>query len=233
MSEMNAPILRLSVGMPWEIIRAIVNDRSADLYTKSGNIGAYSSVIVLVPDYAAGFVILGAEGNVPNDLTVLADIVSDKFLPALEQAARDQASTDFAGSYALDTMNSSITLAVEDGKPGIGIDAWISNGSDILAAVALLTGRTGHPDVRLCPTGLMTQAGENQQVAFRALIPVTYSSGGNGYFSQVQYGDQWEEIDQAEYGQVAVNEFLFELDGEAHVLSVTPRALRVTLPKRS
>ena len=52
--------LRLSVGVPWEIRRVVLpsENRIIDVYTKTGDIFAYSSIIALIPEYNVGFSIL-------------------------------------------------------------------------------------------------------------------------------------------------------------------------------
>ena len=46
--------LTSSVGAPWEIFRMKIPRGVVDLYTKGGDIGVYSSLLVLVPDYDVG-----------------------------------------------------------------------------------------------------------------------------------------------------------------------------------
>ena len=50
----------LSVGAPWEIRRVVLpsENRIIDVYTKTGDIFAYSSIIALIPEYNVGFSIL-------------------------------------------------------------------------------------------------------------------------------------------------------------------------------
>ena len=54
--------IAISVGAPWEIHRVVVpsTKRVVDLYTKSGGIGAYTSKLILIPDFDVGFSILAA-----------------------------------------------------------------------------------------------------------------------------------------------------------------------------
>ncbi|KAE9386343.1 beta-lactamase/transpeptidase-like protein [Gymnopus androsaceus JB14] len=95
--------LQMSVGKPWEIIRTSVDGRVVDLYTKSGDVGAYSSVLVIIPDYNAGFATLAAGGDAIQVSAVTADLIIDAFLPALEQAAENKPWRNWLAATDLDS----------------------------------------------------------------------------------------------------------------------------------
>jgi hypothetical protein len=112
-----------SVGAPWEIFRVPTKRGVIDLYTKRGDLGVYAGIIVLCPDYDIGFTILSAaarESIADASVTVLADIITQTFLPAVEAAAKDNAASTFAGTYkATNAINSSITFIVDGGPDSI------------------------------------------------------------------------------------------------------------------
>jgi hypothetical protein len=118
-------------------IRGIIIDpeRPYDLITafnKAGSIGTYSSLIAFLPDFSIGFSILVA-GNLALSIWVLADTLGDAILPAVQQAAMEEAQATYAGQYSSSALNSSVTITANITKPGLGISTWSSNGTDMMA----------------------------------------------------------------------------------------------------
>ncbi|KAL1981851.1 hypothetical protein VTN96DRAFT_2096 [Rasamsonia emersonii] len=220
--------LGAGVGAPWEIFSFQESGRTVDLYTKSGDVGVYAAITALIPDYNVGFTILAAGGDSTSIPLIFSDIIAANIIPALEQAGKEEANRSFSGTYAVTSgLNSSITITVDDG-PGLNVDRWISNSTDMFASLAVPYGVTSAKDlsIRLYPTGL--QDPSSSRISFRAVIQ-PLSSGGIGPFTQACF--TWAEVDGLVYGSVGVDEFLFELNATGNAVSVSPRALRVTLPK--
>ncbi|KAJ5368601.1 uncharacterized protein N7496_008361 [Penicillium cataractarum] len=213
-----------AVGAPWEIL-SFGNERPIDLYTKSGDIGTYSCVLSLDPDHSAGFVLLGAGNNTHVSLALASDLVSQSLLPALEQAAKNQAHARFAGKYALGTGNSSITITTDDG-PALVVTSWVNNGTNMFPSYMALSGITDPSmlSIRLYPTGLESPG----QLSFRAVIPPPLPSGIGPFSSSCI---SWVTVDGSVYGNVGIDEFVFNLDGKGNAVSVSPRVLRTVLPK--
>ena len=74
-------------------------------------------------------------------------------MPALETVSRNQAHARYAGLYEASEknaphLNSSLRLTTEQGLPGLGIDRWISNATDMMATLGATYG------MRLYPTNL-------------------------------------------------------------------------------
>ncbi|EKG09752.1 Beta-lactamase-related protein [Macrophomina phaseolina MS6] len=96
-----------AVGAPWEIVstRIPLDNTSTtstattrvDLYTKTGNIGAYSAHLAIDPDRHWGFAVLGAGPASGAPVFYLADLVARTFAPAFEAAARSEAAALYAG----------------------------------------------------------------------------------------------------------------------------------------
>jgi len=234
-----------SVGAPWEIHRVESPRGAIDLYTKSGSIGVYNSLFVLVPDFDVGWVILSAadsSGTSGRGLNIIADSMARIFIPAFEAAAKAEAAAALAGTYkatASSSLNSSITIASDD-FPGLGVQSWISNGTDVINAYLAFN---GIPDalyrlsIRLYPTNLkQTAYSKQQQQAFRAVfnvlpknVPSRNSSSSAGVFSSTCYS--WAGVDSITYGNVALDDFLFRFDGYGRAVSVEPRIARVILEK--
>lgn len=216
--------LGYGVGATWEIL-SFGNERPIDLYTKSGDIGAYSSVIALSPDHNVGFVVMGAGQNTHVSLAFVSDMISATLIPALEQSAKNQANQHFAGTYALSNGNSSISIITDDG-PALSVTSWINNSTNMLDSYATLNGISDPSmlSIRLYPTGLEHQG----QASFRAVIPPPLPSGIGPFSSSCI---SWVTVDSQVYGNVGIDEFVFNVDGNGDAVSVSPRALRTVLQR--
>jgi hypothetical protein len=222
--------VNVGVGSPWEIFRAQVSGRTVDLYTKNGGWGAYSTELVLVPDYEFGFVVLTASalGSTATNAIVylISEIIGSEVFPVLEEVAKDQAKAAFAGSYATGNLNSSVTITVDD-QPGLRVTQWISNGTEILDTILPGGGTGTYVDFRLQPNQLYT----GNQIGFTGTyerLPKPIYSGPLDVNCV-----SWPTVDTFIYGNVGIEEFVFEIDpttGKA--TSVSPKALRIKLEKQ-
>lgn len=217
--------LEYAVGMPWEIY-SFSGSRVIDLYTKGGDLGLYSSMLALSPDHNVGFTILAAGEDTDATVMQLSDQIATTIIPALEQAAKNEARKRFAGTYTLNTSNSSITITTDRG-PGLKVTRWISGSKDMLGMIAQLDKLTDPSllSVRLYPTGLENLG----QVSFRAIIQALSPTQGIGPFSRSCI--TWQTVDSIVYGNVGLDEFIFYLNNRGDAVSVSPRALRVSLPR--
>lgn len=234
-----------AVGAPWEIFSFPheAEDRTIDLYTKSGDEGVYSSMIALSPDHDVGFTILVAGKNPTYVPLMFSDVVAAAIIPALEQAGKEEANKRFSGTYTSATMNSSMVIVTDDG-PGLKVERWISNSTDMFDALAKaqnegqhLSSSPSNMSIRLYPTGLYDM---RRSISFRAIIQTlspssSSSSEGKGTTTGgpfMQSCMTWAEVDSLVYGSVGVDEFVFELDERGDASSVSPRALRVSLQRQ-
>ncbi|KAK5074778.1 hypothetical protein LTS08_005653 [Lithohypha guttulata] len=160
-----------AVGAPWEIYQALGTNKTTWMYTKSGDLGAYSTYLILLPDYDAGFTILTAGMRTASVSRILADIAATAFVPAFESAAREEASTRFTGEFAFSGPNAAgngtdtfeIVLSIDDG-PGLLVANYSINGVDMRTAFAALARTTANnTQLRLYPSGL-TAPGEQGTV---------------------------------------------------------------------
>ncbi|KAK0725685.1 hypothetical protein B0H67DRAFT_551187 [Lasiosphaeris hirsuta] len=200
-----------SLGRPWEILRRDVpvspgsrTTRVVDLYTRQGGGTAYTSLIALSPDYGVGLSLLTA-GPVPEDFHVIKKSWSDAFLPALEEASREQASVNFVGKYVL-SDNSTATVGLLSDEPGLFLSEMHSENTDFLALIGtVLTALSGKAPEKgfgafLYPTGLV----EKNRVAFRAI----YSAPGKTVLEDC---GSWAEEDRIRYGGYPGDLFIFHL----------------------
>jgi hypothetical protein len=167
----------VAVGIPWEIARAPTSGaRAAWVYTKGGQLGLYKSQIALLPDWDAGFTVLGAGLESSQIVDALSGAVATIIVPALELAAKEEAMRNFAGFYMAskerDGMDADLTVIVDSG-PDLRVASWILNGTDAFDLISELIGaqaaNASSVSIRLYPTGLKTVDGCMTFLSFRAI----------------------------------------------------------------
>ncbi|KAL2270730.1 hypothetical protein VTJ83DRAFT_101 [Remersonia thermophila] len=227
------------VGSPWGVRRIVVpyanGKRVVDAFNKAGRIGYYSALLVLLPDYDVGFSVMIAGDEIPGNTNFnLADILGGFLVPALEAAGREQAAARYGGEYADKARNASLRIAAHEDRPGLGIEAWISNGTDMrTVAVVLQSGYSPvDPSVRLYPAGLETVRPDgSRRVAFKAVFEdLNLPARPDSMFS-TDCGT-WVSFTAVTYGTRPLDQFVFELDPEGRVVSVENLALRAVLKKK-
>ena len=200
-----------AVGRGWEIYRHVLSadaNHVVDIFSKAGVWGSYGSNLFLLPAYNVGVTILqaGARGSTGS----ISNLIATHLLPALEDAARQEADEAFAGTYTIPHQNSSLTLTTTPGLAGLTIASWIRNGTDI-TVLPLFADPTAAAPVRfqMYPTNAHG----------------SYARGLNGTQSwRIKYTDcvgegpfdacaSWATVDRPTYGLVGVDEFVFSLEG--------------------
>lgn len=241
--------LTYSVGAPWEIIRYVhpSTGKVTDLYTKLGESGAYSGMVVLIPDYGAGFSFLSAQTNTtirPDASNSVLDHVTNAILPALEAQARAEAGRNFAGNYISTdpTLNSSVTIALNESTvlgapPALSITRWISNGTDVL-----LTVFKGVKPRLLLSIPNQSPKGTTGNVAFQASVsPQTksYSAAGASelgvigpFTGSYKTNIDWLTVDTADSAKISVNLFVFDVDDKGRATALSPAVTRATLKRK-
>ncbi|KAJ5462607.1 hypothetical protein N7475_007551 [Penicillium sp. IBT 31633x] len=230
--------LRYSVGAPWEIHRYVHAGSGVvtDLYTKLGDSGYYGGLVVVIPEFNAGFTLLSASSELDrSELTMVAiDLIIDSILPALMEEAAKETAQKFAGTYQAESLNSTLTLAVVppgNPAPGLNITSWISNGTDITALLPrLFSGK----NPRLVPTIVTEQA--TGEMAFRGYTtsqrPNVGVSAASRLFSSFYDINDWVMLDQQTWGGFATSLFVFDVEEDGKVKSVTPAAYRVKMVRK-
>ncbi|KIX91900.1 uncharacterized protein Z520_12389 [Fonsecaea multimorphosa CBS 102226] len=223
-------LFEYSIGRPWEIYRYTHPDSGlvTDIYTKLGDSGYYGGYMVLIPDFDAGFSIIAASSlSERSSLTaLLADLVTEQMLPALTAQAQAEAQNSFVGTYTSEdeSLNSTLTLTINpQGKPGLVITHFVSNGTDVLRSGAI-----GDSPVRLLHSISDRPHG---RMAFRTS---SFRAPSGGLFSQ-QYNANldWLDGDSPTYGGIGIGLFVFDLDANGNAVAVSPAAWRVRLVKTS
>ena len=226
---------KTSVGAPWEIFRYELPNRPnhvIDVYSKSGNLGAYADIIALIPEYEIGFSITAADlptNPLPN-VWGLADLIIDRLSPAFDKAAQQEANRTYAGTYkahgANSTTDSYVTITTDHQKPGLQVTKWVSNGIDFLQSLAALSGFEGLA-VRLYPAGIEESVPGNsaKRVFFRGTFDYDTSGQSKGVISACQ---SWLNVDASRVGNIGVDEWVFTLD-KGRASSAEPRLMRKQL----
>ena len=188
-----------------------------------------------MPDFQVGLTILAAAPKTPINPfggvqpELAASIIAEEVFPALEQAAKQQATDDFAGTYTATALNSSLVLAA-DNLPGLNITSLISNGTDFLADLAIVAGVSG-TSLRAYPTNLRSSAADGtSQVAFTLLL-TSPESIGKGVIEVDCFS--WGAVDNLEYGMEQLQQLVFDMDAQGKVVAVENPALRVKMEKNA
>lgn len=227
------------VGYPWGVRRIQLaqttnGKRTIDAYNKAGRVGYYGSLLNLLPDYDVGFSILIGGPAIPGNMNFnLADIVGGQLLPALEDAARETADAMYAGFYYNVDANSTMTISTQVDRPGLGIDNWMSNGTDMAYVAVALQGQYTpvKPTIRLYPTGLETRnADGSRRVAFKATYEDLQAPARPGSMFSTDCGS-WVGFTAVTYGSQPLDQIVFNVDASGKVSSVEPVALRVKMQK--
>lgn len=220
-----------AVGAPWEITRApainaplvpSLNSATAAgkhqtwVYTKTGDIGLYSSVFALIPEFNAGFTILSA-GLVAHVLvTNLADLITETFIPAYFETARTEAEQLYTRSFVDTVTNSSAVVSVANATnedQSVTLDELIFNGSDYLSLLGTALyklPRSVRLMVRLWPNGIErivhsnneeTEIEQGWKASFSA---PTQTPLANGAFTSGCWS--WAMVGGANYGGVPLDD---------------------------
>ena len=226
-----------SIGAPWEIYRYEHPDTGlvTDIYTKLGDSGYYGALTAFLPDFDAGFNVITASSQAvrSNQTLVLIQEVVDAIIPALAKQAGVELERKYAGTYVSTEkgLNSSIAFTTsKHGSPGLEISSWVSNGTDLMPHIDEIIRNKPY---RLRPA--ISPAGGKGKIAFRpatdVLKPIRPRDPSR-LFSSFYDVDDWAEMGQITYGLQYVSEFVFDVQSDGRVSSVTPAAWRVKLQKR-
>ncbi|KAL4909606.1 beta-lactamase/transpeptidase-like protein [Aspergillus multicolor] len=235
--------LSISVGSPWEILRTksqISRGRVVDLYTKSGSINQYNSLLVLIPDYSIALSILTAGPDSAVVMDAASEIVLQGLIPALEDQMIHEACKTLYGTYesADQSNNSSLTIAMSADGDGLQVQRWTSRGVDFLAVIQDYASRTGSLPVKVrlqatnleYPPNIPGKDFKSRRVAYRAVFEKDTSQ----HQLQNRIMDQsalWSSIDTPTYGGIAVDQFIVHLNSSGSAVAIEPRVLRDMLHK--
>ncbi|KAI1869013.1 hypothetical protein JX265_003072 [Neoarthrinium moseri] len=230
-----------SIGYPWGVRRIQLGsgtdaNRVVDSYGKAGSINQYQALMVMIPDYDVGIVALLAGRWPGNANWDIADQIGNILLPALETTAQQQADAAYAGTYtsADPDLNSTIVLSTDYSRPGLGIDRWISNGTDMIPVAVryTLNYNVTSPMIRLYPTLLESNSSGAMRRAFKAVVENLDATDQTDKMFSTSCGS-WVSQTTAVYADMPLDQFVFEYGDDGRVVSIEPLALRVALKKAS
>ncbi|KAF2493018.1 beta-lactamase/transpeptidase-like protein, partial [Lophium mytilinum] len=213
------------VGAPWEIFRTAIpissttnTTRLVDLYTKSGDVPNYASALALDADHNIGFSILAAGNQTTAQRGVLASLLANTWIPALEAAAKEEANATYTGTYTNAKTNTSLEIAIDDDRPGLNIVSFVANGVNFTDSILAFNGVTPEEaaaagievSIRLYPSSLT----EGDLVGFRGIVEMLPYSPLSTIAPFDTWGDAWLAVDGTTYGAVGIDDYVFKL-GEA------------------
>lgn len=235
-----------SVGAPWGIRRIQLDrvnqpHRTISVSTKAGSFKVYTAFLTLIRDWNIGFTIMMA-GNTGYSNFGQADLIGASLIPAYQAVVRDEASKIYGGRYSSTAMgkngtllDSTLTITVSDSKPGLGLENFISNGTDMTnMAIELALGQfytPVKPEARLYYTELEADTPDGgKRQAFKAVFEELAGPALGQPMWSTDCGS-WVGQTAVTYGSLPLDQFIFNLDKNGDVVSVENLALRITLYK--
>lgn len=228
--------LRSFYGMPWEIFRSdkILKEtaKPVTFVTKSGGLPAYSSIMMVVPEYDLGITILVAgKGKLLGEIR---QVLTKELIPAVELLAQRQLHEKYAGTYTAAEkthLNSTLELSHSIAS-GLYISEFISNGTDVLRVfLPLLAGLEDFDPadwrMQVVPTLLFADPEKQKGELWRALL-VPQKRGVDGLWDDFCSN----QVDTGRYAGKKLNEFVVWVDGDDTVTKIDLPAFEVTLHKK-
>lgn len=211
-----------ALGRPWEIYRVEALGRTIDVYTKAGDWAVYHTLIALIPDYQVGFTVLTAadsEAQGSDVRNALPEKLAKTVIEAVDAVAKEQARENFEGTYCSRADNSSVTFTITEGGSALHLTGWVNNGTDLYGTAF----GAGEVDFRILPNGLY---GDVSRMGFTGLYSPPKQSGG--WFGACA---NWASVDQIEYGNVPLGQFVFEVDVAGKAVGVVSEGMRVRMER--
>lgn len=249
--------LTFSLGSPWEILREAVpvvpdshlvdkrtddkpaeKTRIVDIFTKQGGGGPYTSIVAISPDHEIGLSLITAGTVTIDTFIALRQLFVDVWVPAAEQAARDQADAGFVGVYELEAAGDGegenrAEIALLENEPAICLTELVSNGTDMLEVIRANSGQLSHgvageTRLWLYPMGLVSEAaGGGKRIAFRGVAglvgrEIPYEGKADGCAS-------WAEGDRIRWGNYPSDMLIFDVGADGRATAFEIPALGKTL----
>lgn len=211
-------------------------------FTKGGRVGGYESLITFIPDLNFGWTIAasGESYELPEGFTKeITNVIYPTLLKLWHDVAREQAGATFAGRYVASEpgLNSSLTIRVDDGLPGIGVYDWISNGTSMAPWTVAFGWALKSPEelnnmipsTRLYPTMIEEALPDGgKRVSFRAVYEdLSDDPVLNKYVVDC---NTWVRT-IAIYGSKPIDLFVFTLDKSGKAVAIENMATRAVLHK--
>jgi hypothetical protein len=145
-------------------------------------------------------------------------------MPALEQAAKDEAKVNYAGEWIDSKSNSSITIAVDE-WPALRVTQFIINGENELPNILGDAGGPAQGEWRLQPNELYQ---DRKSVGFTGIIAPSISTDKPlGYFDTPC--SSWYNPGGETLYSLDATALTFQVDTNGKATSMTSTAFEVTL----
>ena len=233
----------MSVGGPWEIMRThdLTSDgRVIDLYTKSGDLGPYKGMLVLIPDFDVTFAILmGGPDASSVAVTVGVGQLIEVLIPALDEVAKEEAQKNFAGTYMDEETSSTVILSLDDG-PGLLVTELVMRDVDVLENYASYTATQGGAPstdkIEITPRLYSSGLRADNQLGFRAMFNPGSVEDDNQLEEQLPFipdvsCNAFFQLDRVNYGMNAMEDFVFSVGEDGCADSLEARFWRVKLDR--
>ncbi|KAJ0308858.1 hypothetical protein COL5a_011277 [Colletotrichum fioriniae] len=226
-----------SIGAPWEIwTTSTLLDSSVpvSIYTKSGDLGLYTNVLLLIPDYDLVISILTAGAEAAGTFQFPSQVISpviQALVPALEKANKEHAAANFAGEYIDKETNSTLTLSIDDG-PGLSLTNYTVRGFDVLSHIPSYGVGSKIQAFNVSGRVYPTNIREGEQWSWRAVYK-NHDEPDVGDKLVYPDGDcqTWGLIDRKTYNYLALDDFTITTAEDGSAKSISPRPFGVTLKK--
>ncbi|KAF2485669.1 putative FLP FmtA-like protein, betalactamase [Neohortaea acidophila] len=219
-------------GMPFEIFRTdkLLEDsaRPVTFVTKGGGLPAYSSKVIVMPEYGLGLTVLvGGEADLLDEII---EIVTVDLLRAVEKIIWKEVEEVYSGVYtAIDpSLNSTLVLSASP-STGLIINSWISNSTVVYSDSAtkkdnpimnILTGSTEsdededqEPPVRLQLSPTLLYKNESAQQGQIWMLTASYARDGKQ--RKVWDDDCTADVDSGgAYAGISITKGVFWLEDE-------------------
>ena len=234
----------ISSGGPWEIFttkKLTPSGRLMSVYSKAGNLGLFHNNFVLVPDLGIVVSILSGGAEINSASLYIRELMTSRVLrgiiPAIEEAAKEEAVDKFAGTYT-DSKSSSRIVLSADKEAGLVMRNLTMRGEDVLdnfSAYSMTGGGGGDDPVsasaRLFPTNLHSDT----HYSWRAIYDTMSEEERAELDDQLYYPDgscwTWASaLDGTSYNNRGLDDFVFTLESGS-ATHIRSRAFGLTLAR--
>jgi hypothetical protein len=234
-----------TVGAPFEMYRldgVTPDKRIIDIFTKGGDIIDYHTIIAMIPEFGVSLSIMVAGPETAGMFPQL--LLSDTLralIPAMDQAAREEARERFVGEYVDETTNSRLVVSQDRGA-GLVLTNWVMRGFEVLPNLEkydLL--HPNKPDTeakfssaRLYPAGLENE----KRASWRASLPLLTDAEARLIEDKAAWRDAhcfgWLTSDRKTYNYVGLDHFDFVFgEGGGDGTAIRARGFDVELKRVS
>lgn len=216
-------------GVPWEIYRGKVGEllhgvgsgkgstRPLAFVTKGGGLPGYTSLVMMLPDYALGITILVVGDG--DAYPIIRDVVAREMVRYAEGLALKNLQEKYVGVYADADTNSTIVLERSE-EDGLYVSGWTSHGVDTIQGLSprFVARETDTMILRVVPTLLYVNETAQRGERWMMLPGVIKGKGTDGDGSRASGASDFfgnyctSDWEVGMYAGVTLNEVVFWSD---------------------